>query len=76
MNNKRRERLRVAYDLLNRAHGIVSDAAEDEQDSLFSIPENLQASDKYDEMEAAADALESASESISDAMREVSEAIG
>lgn len=58
MNNRKREKLKLARDYLSRASDIVSGVLEDEQDSLDNMPENLQYSDKYERMEAAIGKLE------------------
>ena len=41
MNNKRRELLRNATDLLGKASNMVQSALDSEQDCLDNMPENL-----------------------------------
>ena len=52
MNNKRRDLLKLAVQLLERASGYVSQALDAEQDCLDNMPENLQSSERYEKMEA------------------------
>lgn len=69
MNNKRRDLLKLAVQLLERASGYVSQALDAEQDCLDNMPENLQSSERYekDSLEAAIESIDSAKESIEDA---------
>lgn len=76
MNNMRRKNLKNAVDLLNRVSGIVSDALSQEEDCLDNMPENLQMSDRYENMENAVDCLEDATSSIDDAISKIEEAMG
>lgn len=71
MNKKRRTSLRSALDLLLRALGIVESVVDEERDSLWNMPQNLEASEQYramedaiDEMTSAIDNINAASESI------------
>lgn len=75
MNNKRREFLRQASDMLKEAQAVVERAAEEEQDCYDNLPEALQESDKGDKMSDAIDNLESAVESIESAVECISEAM-
>ena len=74
MNNKRRDLLKLAVQLLERASGYVSQALDAEQDCLDNMPENLQSSERYEKMEAAIDSLEAAIESIDSAKESIEEA--
>lgn len=74
MNNQKRKSLEVAVDLLNRASEIVSVVLDDELDSLENMPENLQASEKYERMEEAVDKLDEAIEQIDRAQDCINEA--
>lgn len=67
MNNKRRDLLRLAGNMLDRALGYVTRALDAEQDCLDNMPENLQYSERYEKMEAAIDNLETAVERIDEA---------
>lgn len=68
MNNKRRAVLRQALQHLSAASEMVTRIADEEQDALDNMPENLQASDRCEQMENAVANLESASEVIDSAM--------
>lgn len=74
MNNKRRELLKSAIVLLDRASNIVSNALDQEQDCLDNMPENLQTSERYENMEAAVDCLEEAVSHLDDAKNRIEEA--
>lgn len=76
MNNTRRKSLKSAVDLLNRASEIVSNAHNQEEDCLDNMPENMQASERYENMENAVDCLEDAESSIDDAISKIEEAMG
>lgn len=71
MNNKRRELLKQSIQMLEKAFDYVSQALDEEQDCLGGIPENLQASEAYEKMEAAIDNLESAIDSIDSAKESI-----
>lgn len=74
MNNKKRESLKDAKMYLERASNIVSKVLDDEQDCLDNMPENLQASERYERMEAAIDKFEEAIEQIDGAKENIDEA--
>ena len=74
MNNKRRELLKSAIILLDRASSIVNNALDQEQDCLDNMPENLQMSERYENMEAAVDCLEEAASHLDDARSRIAEA--
>ena len=74
MNNKRRELLKSAIVLLDRASSIVSNALDQEQDCLDNMPENLQMSERYENMEVAVDCLEEAVSHLDDAKNRIEEA--
>ena len=57
MNKSRRKRLSTIW---NELESI----AEEEQDALDSLPENLQCSDKAEQMEEAIEAIEEAKDAI------------
>lgn len=75
MNNKRRELLRGAMSFLDRAFNIVNNALEQEQDCLDNIPENLQNSERYDNMESSLEYLEDAVSLIDDAKSRIGDAL-
>lgn len=77
MNNKRRDLLKLAINLLERASGYVDQALDAEQDCLDNMPENLQSSEneRYEKFEAAIANLESAIESIDSAKESIEYAV-
>ena len=76
MNNKRRELLKGAVGLLEKASGIVSMALDEEQDCLDNMPENLSDSERYKKMESAIDLLDDVVGQIDSAQENILEACG
>ncbi len=76
MNKKRRESLKDAIYYLNKAQTIVEQVGDQEDDMLGNIPENLQATERYEKMEDAIDKLNDASEKIDEARECIEEAMG
>ncbi len=74
MNNRKRDLLKKAKGFLNNASDIISRVLEEEEDCLDNMPENLQASEKYERMEDAISKLESAVEHIDNAQEDIDEA--
>ena len=72
MNKQRRSKLSEAIVHLDSALQIISDVRDDEQDALDNMPENLQSSDRYSEMENAVDTTDEAIDEIED----ISESLG
>ena len=66
MDNKRRERLKDALQMLNSAASIVEAVCDKEQDCVDNYPENLQTTDRFEYMENAVDSLNDALEKIDD----------
>ena len=75
MNEKRRNTLRNAMDLLTRASIIVDSVCDEESDAMDNIPENLQGTERYEAMEDAIDCLNEASEKIEEARECIEQAI-
>lgn len=75
MDKKRREKLKEAMLLIERAEAITERMCDKEQDCLDNIPENLQGTDRYDMIEQAAEKLEEAVEKLSEAKELIQEAI-
>lgn len=75
LNAGRRKKLTVAIDHLREASNIVDQIKDEEQDSLDNMPENLQESERYSNMEEAVDALEDALVSINEAFEHVEDAM-
>lgn len=76
MNKQRRETIRRAIGFLERAHSLLQDALYEERDAMENIPENLQSSDRYEEMDRAVDSLEDAVSSLDEAKRYAEIALG
>lgn len=75
MNKKRRSELNEANELLGKALSIVSYACDEEQDCLDNMPENLENSENYSNMENAVDSLNDAISNIEDAQKHIDDAI-
>ena len=60
LDNKRRERLKTASCLIDRAYTIIESVLDREQECVDNYPESFQDTDKYEKMEAAVEALEEA----------------
>lgn len=75
MNKERRGSLKRASGLLDRAIDIIRDAKSEEQYCLDNLPENLQNSERYENMESVIDSLEDALDKIDDAKESIGEAI-
>ena len=76
MNDSRRKNLKRALSMLESANQIISQAADQEQDSLDNLPESLQSSEQYEKMEDAVSLLESAIEDIDSASDKLRDAAG
>ena len=74
MNDKRRQLLHRAVNSLDVAELLVAQALDEEQDALDSMPENLEASERYEKMETAVELLEEVIENIGAARSEIDEA--
>jgi len=66
MNKDRRKRLRQVIDQGNQLLEDLRAIQEDEQDALDNIPESLQGTDRYADMETAAELLEEAADNLED----------
>ena len=62
--------------MLESAGLLICRAAEEEQDCLDNLPENLQSSERYEKMEEAVSLLESAAEEIESASDRIRDAAG
>lgn len=76
MNEKRRERLRDAVRMLTSVASVVEAVCDNEQDAMDNIPENLQATERYERMEDAVDSLNDALEKIEDAKGHIQSVLG
>ena len=74
MNEKRRKSLRAAIDHLEKASDIVQDCMSDEQNAFYSLPEQLQWTERGEKMEEAVSAMEEAVDLINQATELVGQA--
>lgn len=75
MNDKRRGRLKDALKMLSSAAAIVDEVCDSEQDCLDNYPENLQNTERFEQMETAVDSLNDALEIIDDVKEHIQSAI-
>ena len=73
---KRRKRLRDALKMLGNAAAIVEAVCDKEQDCVDNYPENLQSTDRFEQMESAVDNLNDALEKIDDVKEHIESAMG
>ena len=74
MNKKRREQLDKAIRHLEDAERIVQDTNNDEMEAMEAVPENLQSSSVYENMEKASDLMSDAIDALSEAREALDEA--
>ena len=75
MNNKRRKELRRAIDMIETALDIVNQVKDEEEDSMYNYPENLQGTETYENMEMAVDTMDDAVSNIDDGISSLNEAV-
>ena len=75
MNNKRRKELRRAIDMIETALNIVNQVKDEEEDSMYNYPENLQGTETYENMETAVDTMDDAVSNIDDGISSLNEAV-
>lgn len=76
MDTKRRNRLRDALKMLANVAAIVESVCDKEEDCMDNYPENLQSTERFENMEAAVDNLNDALEKLDDAKGNIEAAIG
>lgn len=76
MDTKRRNRLRDALKMLANVAAIVESVCDKEEDCMDNYPENLQNTERFENMEAAVDNLNDALEKLDDAKGNIEAAIG
>jgi len=76
MDRERRGRLRDALGLLGNAAAIVESVCDKEQDCMDNYPENLQGTERYEQMELAVDSMNDAMDRIEDAKGLIQAALG
>ena len=75
MNNKRRKELRRAIDVIETALDIVNQVKDEEEDSMYNYPENLQGTETYENMETAVDTMDDVVSNIDDGISSLNEAV-
>ena len=75
MNNKRRKELRRAIEIIETALDIVNQVKDEEEDSMYNYPENLQGAETYENMETAVDTMDDAISNIDDGISSLNEAV-
>lgn len=75
MNDKRRSAIRNVIVLLGNVESKIDLIRDEEEDSLDNMPENLQFSDRYENMERAVDNLNEALELIDQVKDKLDDAI-
>lgn len=73
MNKDRRKRLKTIVDQGNQLLEDLRAIQEEEQNALDNIPESLQGTDRYADMETAAELLEEATDSLDDLISRILE---
>lgn len=76
MNKAKRKLLREALVVLGNATSVVEYVCDQEQDAMDNLPENLQESDRFAEMEDGVDNLNEALEKMEEAKSLIESAIG
>lgn len=75
MNKSRRNRLGTALEYIEKAQSIIEDVKYEEEDSLSNMPENLEFSERYSDMENNADDLDAALSNIEEVKTEIIDVI-
>lgn len=68
MNSKRRERLTKSKLILEKIANELDSVSDEEMDSLDNVPENLRDSERFAQMEEAADKIGDAKSFVEDAV--------
>lgn len=75
MNNKRRKELRRAISMIEAALDIMNSVKDEEEDTMYNYPENLQGTEIYENMEIAVDTMEEVTSAIEDAADSLNNAV-
>lgn len=73
MNNQRRERLKEAIELVERATAVIEDVRNEEAETFENIPENLQGSERAESIQEAIYTLEAIQDDLDDKILELEE---
>ena len=75
MNKARKNKLKAIMDELETLYARLDDIRGLEEDAMMNVPESLQETDRYEEMEEAFDNLDNACSSLEDALDSIKEVI-
>ena len=75
MDNKRRDELKSALQMLSRVENTLNSVCDKEEDCMDNYPENLQGSERFEKMEDAVDNLSEALEALGEARSAIEAAI-
>lgn len=75
MNNKRRKELRKAISMIEAALDIVNSVKDEEEDTMYNYPENLQGTETYETLDVAVDTMEEIISAIEDAADSLNNAV-
>ena len=75
MNKARKNKLKAILDELETLYARLDDIRGLEEDAMMNVPESLQETDRYEEMEEAFDNLDNACSSLEDALDSIKEVI-
>ncbi len=64
MNKSRRKKLKAAFDYLELAYSMLEEIFEEESEALDNMPENLQGTERYSEIEQNVYDLEESKENL------------
>ena len=76
MNSQRRKKLEELWDKVDMLRVLLEGLRDEEQEYMDNMPENLQASERYERAEDAVDSMDYALDNLSDAMENLEDAIG
>lgn len=75
MNAQRRKDIAKAIALIEEAIAILDNVAEEEREAFDNLPESLQYSERGEQMEECADAIEDVSRELTDQIDSLNDAI-
>lgn len=75
MNAKKRAKISESIVAMTKAIAVIESVKDAEEDALWNIPENLQSSDRYSEMESGVDSMNRALELFEQGIDALNEAV-
>ena len=73
MNNQRRKTLKEAIELIEQATAVIEEVKNQEENALDNLPENLQDSERAENMQECIDLLEEVQNDLESRCEEISE---